>query len=450
MAIETYEDAVAYWQARVNYEQRGMPADLRTLRLERMRLLLAHLGDPHERLRVVHITGTKGKGSTAAMVANVLRCAGHRTGLFTSPHLTGVEERVQIDGQPIDRAALTELMREVAAATAQVEADGEEPPTFFEIMTALGLLHFARQGVEFAVLEVGLGGRFDATNVCTPLVSVVTNIGFDHMEQLGHTLDRIAYEKAGIIKPGRPVVSGVLAAEARPVIAAVARERQSPLWQLGQDFQFAWEAGDIAAGVLPRVRLRMPPHGEPGPWLRLPLWGEHQGWNAAVALATLKVLGDEAGRPLPARALEEGLASVALPGRLEIVRRRPWIILDCAHNVASVEALLRFLEPLPPRSHCRLLFAVSRDKQVAEMLRLLALRFAEAHFTRYTSSARGADPQALADLWREAGGGPAHVHPSAVAALQAASSGLAQDDLLCVTGSVFLAGELRPLLVGTA
>ena len=200
----TYDDAIAFWYGRINYEVRAAaPGDFK---LERMQALLHLLGDPHLRLPLVHITGTKGKGSTAAMIASILRCAGLRVGLFTSPHLTHVEERIQIDGVPIARAELAALMAEVAAATCELEADRLLPKiTFFEIGTALGFLYFARRGCEVAAIEVGLGGRFDSTNVCSPRVAVITNVGFDHMAQLGGTLEAIAFEKGGIVKPGVPV-----------------------------------------------------------------------------------------------------------------------------------------------------------------------------------------------------------------------------------------------------
>src|SRR4051794_29089504 len=203
----TYDDALAFWYARTNYEVRSAgPSDLK---LERMRALLRRLDDPQDRVRLVHVTGTKGKGSTCAMIASVLRAAGYRVGLFTSPHLTEVEERIQVDGAPISRAELVARMEEVAPHVLEMEAEpGLPPPTFFEIGTALGFLHFVRRRCEVAVIEVGLGGRFDSTNVCRPLVSVVTNVGFDHTAQLGTTLEAIAYQKAGIIKPRVPVVSG--------------------------------------------------------------------------------------------------------------------------------------------------------------------------------------------------------------------------------------------------
>src|SRR5437660_11273801 len=222
MAFMTYDEALAFWYGRVNYERKApQPGDLK---LDRMRALLHRLGDPHEQLRTVHVAGSKGKGSTCAMLASVLRHAGYRTGLFTSPHLTDVRERIQIDGELIGREQLAALMTDISPAVEEMELRGE-PVTFFEVGTAVGFLHFLRQGCDIAVIEVGLGGRFDSTNVITPLVSIITSISLDHTEMLGETVEQIAFEKAGIIKPGVPVVSGVTDPGARAVIERVAAER---------------------------------------------------------------------------------------------------------------------------------------------------------------------------------------------------------------------------------
>src|SRR5260221_6630115 len=228
----TYAEAIQFWFGRVNYEQKTPQAD--DLKLQHMRTLLHRLGDPQDRLRIVHVAGSKGKGSTSAMLDAILQAAGYRIGLFTSPHLAAVEERVQVDRQPIPRAELAVLMDEIRHAAA---ADGlERELTFFEIGTALGFLHFVRRRTEVAIVEVGLGGRFDSTNVCRPLASIVTSISLDHTQVLGDTPVQIAREKAGIIKSGRPVVSGVRGEGPRQVIAQTCRSRGAPLRQLDVDF----------------------------------------------------------------------------------------------------------------------------------------------------------------------------------------------------------------------
>ena len=436
----TYEDALAFWFGRVNYETRApQPNDLK---LDRIRALLRHLGDPHERLRIVHVAGTKGKGSTSAMLASVFRQAGYRTGLFTSPHLSRVEERFQVDGRPVTPGELTVLLEDVRAAAAR----GRLEPTFFEIATALGFLHFRRRGVEAAVIEVGLGGRFDATNVCRPAVAVITSISFDHTRELGDRLASIAREKAGIVKPGRPAVSGATAPEARAVIEAVCRERRAPLRQLGADFAYRHTPGRVTAEttVLPRVRLTT--GRRDGPEMELGLIGEHQAANAAVAAAAVEVLR-AGGWRIPDGAVAAGLAGVRWPARMEVVGRRPLVVLDCAHNVASAQALVETLRTSFPPARRWLLFAGSGDKDLSGMLRVLAPHFGHAFLTRYASNPRGMPADDLAALLRQAADLPHTVCPTPAAAWEAARGRAADDDLVCVTGSVFLAGELRTLLV---
>ncbi len=416
----TYAEAIDFWFGRINYEVRSAhPTDLK---LERMRALLSRLGNPHERLRLIHVTGTKGKGSTCAMLHAILRAAGYRVGLFTSPHLSHVEERMQVNGVPISHAELVSLMRDVAPAVRAMEAETKlPPPTFFEIGTALGFLHFVRRRCDIAILEVGLGGRFDSTNVCQPLVSVITNIGFDHMAQLGNTLEAIAFQKAGIIKRRVPVVSGVLQPGPRAVIERVAREMQSPLCDCSEPQSIPYT---------------------------LNLLGSHQLANANLALATISQLR-ATGLPVPDTAIARGLANVRWPARIEVLSREPVAILDTAHNVPSAEALVNTLrESFPATATKRVVFAVSSDKQYAEILRVLAQYFDHFHLTKYGNNPRCVPVDKLtATLASVAPGKPFSTHATAIEAWHAAIRLSTPHDLLCATGSVFLAGELRPQLV---
>lgn len=472
----TYDEAIAFWYGRINYEVKAAtPADLK---LERMRAFLARLGDPQDRLRVVHVTGTKGKGSTAAMLAAMLRAAGYRVGLFTSPHLVRVEERIQIDGEPISAAELAALMGEIAWAegdrgqgtgdrgdrvsTGLTPLPSPLSPTFFEIGTALGFLHFVRRRADVAVVEVGLGGRFDSTNVCSPLVSVVTSVGLDHTAQLGDTLEAIAYQKAGIIKPGVPVVSGVTQPGPRAVVERVAAETGSRLVQLGRDFGFAYSASGPRerAGpshVQPPARSRGPlafveiTTARRYPPFALGLLGEHQAANAAVAVATIERLR-AAGMSVPDAAIARGLAGVRWPARIEVLAERPALILDCAHNVPSAEALVETLRqsfPTPRRAAC--VFAVSADKPYPDMLRVLAGYFGHFHLTRYGNNPRCVPPEKLAAELASGGRASAvetTIHPTAAVAWAAATAAAGPDDLVCATGSLFLAGELRAKMNG--
>jgi dihydrofolate synthase/folylpolyglutamate synthase len=444
----TYEQALRFWFGRVNYEQRSpKPSDLK---LDRMRALLERLGNPQGRLRVVHVAGSKGKGSTSAMTAAVLRQAGYRTGLFTSPHLCRVEERIQVDGVPIRPDELAAVLADVAPAVEHVDARrpaGAAAVTFFEVATALGWLHFVRRRVEVAVVEVGLGGRFDSTNVCDPLLAILTSISFDHTQQLGNTLASIAFEKAGIVKPGRPALSGARVPEARAVIERVCRERGAPLWQLGVDVHYRHEPGCVttAGRQAPRVFVETPARRWPP--LELALLGEHQGANAALVVAAVEHLR-RAGLHLPDAAVAAGLAGVTWPARLEVVRQAPLVVLDCAHNVASAEALVEALRTTFPEAARRyLLFAGSGDKDLRGIARVLAPHFAHAYLTRYTNNPRAVAAGTLAGYWRQAGQEAFSLHATPADAWRAAEAAARADELVCVAGSVFLAGELRPLLL---
>jgi dihydrofolate synthase/folylpolyglutamate synthase len=420
----TYEQAVDYWYGLVNYEKTPPQPD--DLRLERMRALTVALGNPQERIRIIHVAGSKGKGSTSAMLAAILQESGYRTGLFTL------------------RSQLTSLLSETRRA---VEATGDAAPTFFEVATAIGLLHFARRGVDIAVIEVGLGGRFDSTNVCTPVVSVITSISLDHTQQLGNRLADIAMEKAGIVKFGRPVVSGVTASEARAVIESTCHERSAPLLQMELDFRYEYEPGQVVAGeefLRKKPRVRITTTRTTWPVMELGLLGQHQAANAAVAVATVEELR-AAGWAIADSAVTAGLSGVCWPGRLEVIGTQPLVVLDCAHNVASVQALIDTLTTSFPPARRLLVFAVSADKDLPGMLSVLAPHFEHAYLTR-THSRRHAPPDQLAAVWEAVGGGPCTVCAAAEDAWRAASAAARPGDLVCITGSVFLAGEMRPLI----
>ena len=438
----THDEAIAFWHGRIDYERRQpRPGDLK---LDRMRSLLRRLGDPHRRLRCVHVAGTKGKGSTSAMLASVLRHAGHRTGLFTSPHLVDISERVQVDGSPISPAEMAARMGEVASAVRDMDALGDhaQSPTFFEVITALGFLHFDCRRVDLAVIEVGLGGRFDSTNVCEPVLSIITNISYDHMAILGHTLAEIAFQKAGIIKHGVPVVSTADEPEAAAVIAAVARENHAPLWSHGSDFQSTHRVR--SDGSVPVTSIRTP--GIRGDF-QVGLAGSHQAVNAAGAVMAVERLRF-LGMTIPDRAIHDGLRTVAWPARQERLAERPAIILDCAHNLASARALSETLRTTYRiNGQWRMIFAASNDKQIREILAELAPLVPRWHLSRYLSNPRSADPNQMAGWLAELGVTDVRIDPDPESAWRSARADLGSEDGLAVSGSVFLAGELRPIMV---
>jgi len=446
-------DRVLDWLAgRVDFERsppRGDPA--RAFGLRRMRRLLAAVGSPQERFPVVHVAGTKGKGSTVAMLAAILGAAGHRVGRYMSPHVHAIEERIHVAGRPIAAADFVAAFETVIPAVEALDAvagrRGSRGPTWFEAVTAAALVHFARQRVELAVLETGLGGRLDATNVSRPIVSVITSVSLDHMALLGRTVGRIAAEKAGIIKRGCPVVSGATHPAARRVIAATAARRRSPLLEAGRDFRVTHLPAEDAAGLAAgRVEL-VPRHG-PGAGIprryRLAMPGPHQADNAGLAIVTALEL-DARGIRIPETAIRRGLARARLPARIERVAENPLTVVDAAHNVASRMSLVETLAPaLETRRPRVLVFAASGDKQIEEMLEVAAGRFDHVVLTRYASSRRAAALERLVAACRAVGLPAPEIAAAPAAALAAARSRAARDGLVCVAGSFFLAAEVIP------
>ncbi len=394
--------------------------------LERIEALLARLGHPERRFRSVLVGGTNGKGSVAASLASVLQAAGHSTGLFTSPHLTHFAERFRIDGEPVAGSELLTALEEVRPHAEAVEA------TFFEVVTALGCLLFARAGVNWAVMEVGLGGRLDATNTLSPELSVITNVGLDHTEILGDTLDAIAGEKAGILRPGRPAVTGVA-----PSLWPVLEQKGADLWALGRDFVFEVESLKLTGTAL---RLHWLQHDLPALTLRTPLLGAHGASNAALAAAAALRLG------VGSEAVQRGLIATRWPGRLEYLEARGqgWL-LDGAHNPDGAQALADTLGTLGLRP-VRLVFGASADKAVTEMVQILGPVASDVVLTQARWSPRAADQAQLRPAW-EAQGVPVREAASPAEALALAAAGTKQAAPIVVCGSLYLIGEVRGLLL---
>ncbi|MDQ3329458.1 MAG: bifunctional folylpolyglutamate synthase/dihydrofolate synthase [Planctomycetota bacterium] len=443
MPLHSYDDAVAYLLGRINYERNPSLAERQAFRLDRMRRLLAALGDPQERIPAVHIAGTKGKGSVAMMTAAALTAAGLRTGLYTSPHLVRFEERMRVDGETPSPAEFADLTSRVAAAVAELERDDESlAATYFEAATAMAWEFFARRGVEIAVLEVGLGGRLDATNVCRPKVVAITNISRDHTALLGETPAEIAFEKAGIIKPGVPCVSGVANPDAAAVVRRVCVERNAPLFEIAERF-------DVIEGRTGEAAVRAVTIDAAGTtWgpIAVPLAGRHQAENAAVALHLLKTLADRGYRVGPQDA-GAGWANLNWPARVEVVARNPTIVIDAAHNVASVEALVRTLDDDFQAARRILLFAASREKDIPGMLGAFAPAFDSVVLTAFHNNPRAMPPDRLLTLWQAVADRPADRFERSEEAFDFCRRIAGPDDLICVAGSFFLAAEIRPIVM---
>ncbi len=431
--------------------------------LARMARLLGAVGNPHYRYPTVHVAGTKGKGSTSAMISAVLHTAGYRTGLYTSPHLHTFRERIRVAGRLISETELGDLVEKFRPIVAEIPG-----LTTFEVVTAMAFAYFASQEVDVAVIEVGLGGRLDATNVVTPLVSVITSLSLDHMALLGHSLPEIAGEKAGIIKPGIPVVSSSQPAEALAVIERVAVEREAPLILVGRDW--TWQPGEIsvegqAVEITKRCDGETARRGDgetrrdgdaerqiksfamsPRPpfsaslVLWVPLLGRHQLVNATTAVAALDVLRAR-GLNMSESALRAGIASTFWPGRLEVLSRQPLLVVDGAHNADSARRLVEALDDWFGRRRRLLIFGASFDKDIEGMLDALVPGSDRVLLVR----SRHPRHSELDDLAARVAqrGGEVVVCPNVDGAIQAALALAGHDDLICVTGSLFVVAEAR-------
>ena len=438
-----YQQALDFIFSYTDYEKLArFTYDAATLDLTRMEHLLALLGNPHRRFRSVHIAGTKGKGSTAAMCDAILRAAGFHTGLYTSPHLHTFRERIRVDGRLLSQEDLLALVEQCRPAIEAVE-----DITTFEIITALGFLHFAQQEVEWAILETGLGGRLDATNIVSPDVTAITTLSYDHTELLGDTLALIAGEKAGIIKPGVPLVCAPQAPEAMQVIEDVCHQRQAELILVGRDWRWERTAGDLTGQTL-RVQEQADGHHPPVVYenLRIPLLGQHQLLNATMAVALAETLRRR-GVAIPEGAMGNGLAQVRWPGRLEVLQPHPCVVVDGAHNPDSVAKLVAALGEWFPHERMVLIFGASEDKDIEGMLKTL-LPLSHCVITTQARHPRAADPHELAQMIAPLlrAGQFLAVSESVAGAVEQALAWAQAGDLVCGSGSIFVVGEVREAL----
>jgi dihydrofolate synthase/folylpolyglutamate synthase len=430
-----YADAVRYLLSLGRELSMPRQAAAQKFDLRNIQILCEHLGHPERAAPCVHIAGTNGKGSTAAMLESILRQAGFATGLYTSPHLARINERIRVNGSEISDSEFAAAFTRVQARIEELLAHGElaAHATFFECLTAMAFVHFRSARVEFAVYEVGMGGRLDATNVVVPEVAVITQIDFDHENYLGYSIEEIAAEKAGIIKPGAWVVSSAERPEARAVMARRCAEQRARLIEIDDSTLGALLAAPVAGGA----------SAAPAQSMTVGLAGRHQVRNARAAVTAARLLA-ERGFSITDEHIARGLAEVRWPGRLEKISSRPDVYLDGAHNPAGARAVLDFWNHALPGRRIHLVFGAVRDKAVDEIAGILFPR-AEKIFLTAPHQSRALSADTLAGITRHLNA-RVDVAAEPEAALEAALAAAAPDDVVFVTGSLYLVGEVREIV----
>lgn len=436
----TYRDALAFIDGLLSRERTPAPV-AEAAKLRRVERLLTLLGGPHRRIPTVLIAGTKGKGSTAVMLASIMQAAGHRVGLYTKPHLVDYRERFRVNGELIGEEVLTRLVEKIRPHVETMEEQAEGPPSYFEASVALAFLYFADTNVDLAVVEVGLGGRLDPTNIAEPVLSVLTPVSFDHMDALGDTLDNIAREKAGIIRPEGAVASAPQSPEALAAIIDVCARLDAKLWLVEDIMTWRPERTSLHAQAF---ELRGPWHGYGS--LSISLVGAHQRTNAATAVAAAEILG-EREFPISLDAVKNGLAAVRWPARVEVLRERPYVVADVAHNPASIGALRETLEQLFPGRRIILVFGMVATHDHRATTSLIA-PLADAVIATTPKHIKPLPGRVLAD---EAARYVRHVEviDDRLAAACRALELAGPDDVVVITGSFFLVGEIREALMKT-
>ena len=434
-----------FLNSHTNYERMLRPSyNKANFNLSRMLRLLSAIGNPHKQLPAIHIAGTKGKGSTCAMVAAILQQAGFRVGVYTSPHIINIRERIVVNGKMISESEFAKLMADIAPAVRKLEKDG---PTFFDIMAAIAMQHFANQEVDFAVLETGLGGRLDSTNVCKPLVCGITSISLDHMAQLGPTVEKIAEEKAGIFKPGVPAITYGQRQGVMPVLKSSAEKVGCELRVVGEDLEFSFRFESSRLGG-PQNRVCMATPRSRFDHLQVPLVGEHQAENCGIALGIIDALREQ-GYEISPEDVIDGLAKTQIEGRCEVIRDLPLTVVDAAHNASSITALMRAIGQSFNYDSMVLIFGCSSDKDVDGMLDQLRLGADKVIFTNF-GNPRSMDPAELLQRFQEKTQKMAQCAESLEDAYQIARNCVTRDDLICITGSIYLIGEAKQkMLAGT-
>jgi dihydrofolate synthase/folylpolyglutamate synthase len=441
-AFRTYKQALKYLFDKTDYEkQRNLRYNVSTFNLDRMLELLKLVGDPHKKLKTAHIAGTKGKGSTATMLARMLEANDFKVGLYTSPHVQSLHERIVVNSQQISEKEMVDLINRIYVPVEKMEGDS---PTFFEIMTTIAFLYFVDMKVDIAVIETGLGGRLDSTNVITPSVVGITSISIDHQHQLGKNIENIAKEKAGIIKKGVPVVTVLQDPLAMAPIRLQAMTIKAPLSVTGHDIDFS-SRFEYSREHGPHTRICLTTPTSKFEHLRVPLPGQHQALNCGLALAMLDKLKVAGYKIDDAKAIE-GLANVSLAGRMEMINSDPRIMVDAAHNAASIKALMSAIGQHVPYDSMIVIFGCGADKDVSGMLHELQFGADKVIFTR-SNSPRAMYPEDLAEMYTDICGKMCQTALNLREAMKIAQSAVTREDLICITGSFYLVGQARPMFM---
>jgi len=439
-----YTRALRYLSTLTDHERlRIVRYNTQTFDLERMRNLLKKLGNPHEQFKSIHVAGTKGKGSTCAMTAAMLQACGYKVGLYTSPHLIDIRERMQVNGEMIPQPELARLVRLLEPIVTRMKP----MPSFFDVFTAIAFKYFAEQHVDIAVVETGLGGRLDSTNVIKPEVAAITSISKDHMQQLGHTLPKIAEEKAGIFKTGIPAITVLQEPAVEDVLRRAAEKVGAPFDITGKTIEFSYRF-ESSRMMGPHNRICLTTPNSRFEHLAVPLIGEHQAINCGLALSILDKLKTRGFNITDSKAME-GLAKTTIPGRMEMISTVPRIIVDGAHNAASVDAMMRAIGQHIPYDSMVVIFGCCADKDIPGMLERITSGADKVIFTKI-DSVRTADPEELAARYIELYGKMAQVAPTLKDALEIANRAVTKEDLICITGSFYLVGEAKKLFANAA
>ncbi len=438
-AFRSYDGALKYLYTRTDYEKESrVRYNKTTFNLNRMEKLLSLIGNPHKKIETVHIAGTKGKGSTATMLAKMLESNDYRVGLYTSPHVLDLHERIVVDSEMISRSDMYRLLNRIYAPVEKLSKT--ESPSFFEIMTALAFMHFADREVDIAVIETGLGGRLDSTNVIKPALVGITSLSIDHQAQLGTSIDSIAAEKAGVFKKGVPVITVEQQPEAMKVLKSEAGKAKAPIMVTGKDIDFSYRF-ETSREHGPHTRICLTTPTSKFEHLRVPLHGTHQAINCGLALAMLDKL-KENGFEIDNDLAKDGLNEVSLSGRMEMIYQNPRIMIDAAHNASSIRALMHAIGQNIPYDSMVVIFGCNSDKDIDGMLEQLQYGADKVIFTR-SNSAKAAWPEDLGDRYNEICGKMYQTALSLKEALKLAYSAVGKEDLICITGSFYLIGQAK-------